>query len=1038
MLDRFIHFVLHQRLLVIIATLVLIAGGIFAWKTLPIDAFPDVSNVQVMVLTEAPGLAPSDVEQQVTFPLELAMQGLPDVRQIRSMSKAAFSQVIIVFEDHVDTYFARQLVFERLQAAKEALPEWAEPEMGPISTGLGEIYQYTLESDTRSPMELRTIQDWIIAPQLRGLHGVNEVNSFGGRVKQYHVLVEPSKLLKYGVTLNGVIEAIEENNANAGGNFLVKGWEQSYVRSVGLIQTIADIENIVLEAEDGTPIYLKDIATVQLGPMTRQGAVTRDGKGERVAGMVIMLKDENSKLVVDGVRKIIPKIQSGLPKDVRISTFYDRTALIQACIRTVTSALFQGGVFVIIVLFLFLGNLRASIIVALSLPITALAAFILMRAQGVSANLMSLGGLAIAIGMIVDASIVITENIARHLSDPAQAELSRTRVTYEAVREVARPVLFAVLIIVIVFFPLFSLQEMEGKMFRPMALTMCFAMAGSLLASFTIVPALCSVFLKRKKVETESLLIRVLKRRYLRLLDAALRKRWTTVLVATGLLVAALTLIPFIGTEFLPDLDEGAIAINVVRLPSASLEGSVAVGTEIERRLLEKFEEIETVVTKTGRAEISEDPMGPEQSDIIIMLHPEKQWTTGRSKEDLVSDIQVVLSEIPGIRLAFSQPIALRVNELISGIKSDLAVKLFGPDLDVLLENANRIAAAMSGVEGAEGVKVEQISGFSQVEIVVDRKAIARHKINLADVNDIVETAVGGKVATTIVEGQMRFGLLVRFPEEYRNDTDALKRILVPSPAGPRVPLSQLAEIREVEAPAQISREDGMRRVVVECNIRGRDMGSFVAEVQDVLRPISEDLPIGYFVGYGGQFENQQRAMARLGIVVPISILLIFLMLFSAFDSIRSALLVLVNLPFALVGGIIAIFLMRINLSVSAAIGFIALFGTAVENGTVLVTFFNQLRREGLNPMEAVRKACDLRFRPLLMTALTTLLGLTPLIYATGSGSDIQRPLAAVVLGGLVSSMFLTLIVLPVLYTLVERKNGTAEGTEAPTRRAVQ
>ncbi|NQT92534.1 MAG: efflux RND transporter permease subunit, partial [Lentisphaerae bacterium] len=492
MLDRFIHFVLHQRLLVVIATLVLLAGGILAWKTLPIDAFPDVSNVQVMVLTEAPGLAPADVEQQVTFPLELAMQGLPDVRQIRSMSKAAFSQVIVVFEDYVDTYFARQLVFERLQSAREGLPEWAEPEMGPISTGLGEIYQYTLESDTRSPMELRTIQDWVIAPQLKGLPGINEVNSFGGFVKQYHVLVEPSHLLKYGITLTDVIEAIEENNANAGGNFLVKGWEQAYVRSVGLIQSVTDIENIVLEAEDGTPIYLKDIAAVQLGPMTRQGAVTRDGKGERVAGMVIMLKDENSKLVVDGVRKTIPKIQSSLPKDVRINTFYDRTALIQACIRTVTSALFQGGVFVIIVLFLFLGNLRASVIVALSLPLTALTAFILMGWQGVTANLMSLGGLAIAIGMIVDASIVITENIDRHLSDPSRSGLSQTRIVYEAVREVARPVLFAVLIIVIVFIPLFTLQEMEGKMFRPLALTMCFAMAGSLLVSFTIVPVLCS------------------------------------------------------------------------------------------------------------------------------------------------------------------------------------------------------------------------------------------------------------------------------------------------------------------------------------------------------------------------------------------------------------------------------------------------------------------------------------------------------------------------------------------------------------------
>jgi len=676
--------------------------------------------------------------------------------------------------------------------------------------------------------------------------------------------------------------------------------------------------------------------------------------------------------------------------------------------------------FVIIILFLFLGNLRASLIVALSLPLSALAAFILMGIQGVTANLMSLGGLAIAIGMIVDASIVISENVTRHLAEKEGTGIPRTRIVFDAVREVARPVLFAILIIVIVFFPLFTLQQMEGKMFRPLALTMCFAMLGSLLVSFTIVPVLCSLFVRGRRETRDNFLVRVCKQAYLPLLSLALRRRWTTVLIAGAVLAASLLLIPHIGTEFLPQLNEGAIAINVVRLPSASLDGSIAVGTEIESRLLAKFPEVETVVTKTGRAEISEDPMGPEQSDVFIMLHPQDEWDTGRSKEDLVVAIQEDLSLIPGIRLSFSQPIALRVNELISGIKSDLAVKLFGPDLDVLGEHANRLAAVMNGIQGAEDVKVEQITGFAQVEVVVNRKAIARHKINLADINEIVETAVGGKVATTVVEGQKRFAVLVRFPEEHRGDIEALKHILVPSPEGPRVPLARLATINEVEAPAQISRENGMRRVVVECNIRGRDMGSFVAEVRERIQPLVGELPSGYFVDYGGQFENQQRAMQRLAVVVPISILLIFLMLFSAFDSLRSAFLVLVNLPFALVGGILAIFLLRINLSVSAAIGFIALFGTAVENGTVLITFFNQLRKQGLSTAEAVKKGCDLRFRPLLMTALTTLLGLTPLIFATGSGSEIQRPLATVVIGGLVSSMFLTLIVLPVLYSLVE------------------
>lgn len=1022
MLDKLIHFVLHQRLLVILGTVIVAGVGLFAWKTLPIDAFPDVTNVQVMILTDAPGLAPLDVEQQVTAPIELAMQGLPNVTQVRSLSKAALSQVIIVLEDGVDIYFARQLVFQRLQAAREQLPDWAEPEMGPISTGLGEIYQYTLESETHTHMELRTIQDWHIAPHLRAIPGINEVNSFGGFVKQYHVLVDQNRLLKYGITLTDVLEAIERNNANAGGNFLVRGWEQAYVRSLGLIQNIEDIENIVLEAEDGAPVFLCDVATVKLGPETRQGAVTRDGKGEAVAGMTIMLKGQNSKLAVEAVKKAIPKIQAGLPKGVKINAFYDRTALIQACIRTVGNALWQGGMLVIVVLLIFLGNLRAALIVALSLPLTAFIVFILMGAHGVTANLMSLGGLAIALGMIVDASIVVCENIARHLSEKTGSGLSRLEITYEAVREVARPVVFAILIIVIVFLPLFSLQQMEGKMFRPLALTMCFAMAGSLLVSLTIVPALSSFFMRGQGEARDNTAMRLLKRAYLPALAFALRNPKTIVAAACALLGGSLALIPWLGAEFLPQLDEGAIAINVVRLPSASLDGSVAVGTEIERRLLARFSEIHTVVTKTGRAEISEDPMGPEQNDVFVMLHPKGEWTTRRSKQELVAAMQEELAAIPGIRMSFSQPIALRVNELISGIKSDLAIKLFGPELDILRENANRVAALMQGIRGAEDVKVEQVSGFHQVEIVADRKAIARHKINIADINGIVETAVGGKVASTVVEGQKRFAVLVRFPVELRRDIPELERLLVPSPEGARIPLGELAKIREVESPAQVSRENGMRRVVVECNIRGRDMGSFVTEAMEVIQPVAAALPDGCFVEFGGQFENQQRAMRRLAIVVPVSILLIFLMLFFAFNSMRSALLVLVNLPFALIGGILIIILLNIPLSVSASIGFIALFGVAVENGTLLVSFFDQLRREGLSPVEAVRRGCELRLRPLLMTAMTTLLGLLPLVWATGSGSEIQRPLAAVVLGGLASAMLLTLIVLPALYYLVESR----------------
>jgi cobalt-zinc-cadmium resistance protein CzcA len=1037
MFDRLIHFVLHQRMLVVMGTLMVAGGGLFAWKSLSVDAFPDVTNVQVMILTDAPGLAPLDVEQQVTAPIELAMQGLPGVAQVRSLSKAALSQVIIGLEDGADIYFARQLVFQRLQSAREQLPDWAEPEMGPISTGLGEIYQYTLESDSHTPMELRTMQDWTIAPQLRAIPGINEVNSFGGYVKQFHVLVDQNRLLKYGITLTDVLESIARNNANAGGNFLVRDWEQAYVRSLGLIQSIEDIENIVLHARDGAPVFLRDVADVKLGPETRQGAVTRDGKGEAVAGMTIMLKDQNSKVVVDAVKKAIPKIQAGLPKGVRINTFYDRTALIQACIRTVGDALWQGGVLVIIVLFLFLGNLRAALIVALSLPLTAFMAFMLMDWQGISANLMSLGGLAIALGMIVDASIVVCENIARHLSEKAGRGLSRMEIIYEAVREVARPVVFAILIIVVVFLPLFSLQQMEGKMFRPLALTMCFAMLGSLLVALTIIPVLCSYFMRGQGAQSDTALVRLVKRGYLPVLAFALRRPKTLVAAAAAILAGSLALVPLLGTEFLPQLDEGAIAINVVRLPSASLEGSVAAGTEIERRLLARFPEVRTVVTKTGRAEISEDPMGPEQNDVFVMLHPKEEWKSKRSKPELVAAMQEELAVIPGIRMSFSQPIALRVNELISGIKSDLAIKFFGPDLEILRQNANRAAALMQGIRGAEDVKVEQVSGFPQVEIVVDRKAIARHKINIADINEIVETAVGGKAATTVVEEQKRFAVLVRFPVELRRDIPELERLLVPSPEGARIPLGELATIREVEAPAQVSRENGMRRVVVECNIRGRDMGSFVAEAREAIQPVVAAMPEGYFSDIGGQFENQQRAMRRLSIVVPVSLLLIFLMLFSAFNSMKGALLVLVNLPFALIGGILILALMKIPLSVSASIGFIALFGIAVENGTLLVSFFEQLRREGLSPREAVLRGCDLRLRPLLMTALTTLLGLLPLIWATGSGSEIQRPLAAVVLGGLASAMLLTLVVLPALYYLVEMRGERNGKTRSAPYRAV-
>jgi len=1016
-MNSWIDFALRNRAIFLIVIALLIPAGLLAWQRLPIDAFPDVTNQQVMILSEAEGLGPTDIEQQVTLPIETVMGGLPRVRMLRSLSKTGLSLVVIVFEDGVDTYFARQLVFERLQLARENLPAGVEPELGPISTGLGEVFQYTLESDRHDLMELRTLQDWYVAPRLRAIPGVNEVNSFGGRVRQIHVLVEPEALLKYDITLPEITQALAANNANAGGSFIVKEWEQENIRSVGLFSSVQDIRDVVLEAQDGTPVYLSDLAEVTVGNVTRLGAVSRDGDGEAVAGMVIMLKGENSKEVVERVKAALPSIESSLPEGVDFDVFYDRTDLVRSVIGTVSGALLQGGLFVILVLILVIGRLRTALVAAFSLPMTALIAFIFMDAAGVTANLMSLGGLAVAIGMVVDGSIVVSENIIRHWSRTDRPE--RLALIGQALREVARPITFSILIIVLVFLPLFSLQGVEGKMFGPLSLTMIFAMIGSLIVALTVVPVVMSYLLRDSETLREPRLLLWLRARYLALLERAIARSKLTLGIAALLLIAALSLVPLLGSEFIPPLDEGAIAINIVRLPNAALAGSVRTSDFIEESLL-RFPEVETVVSKTGRAEISEDPMGPEQTDVLIMLKPEGEWKSGWSKEELVEAMQDELGKIPGLRLAFSQPIALRVNELISGVKSDLAVKIFGPDLELLKEHADQAAVLLRGVDGAEDVSVEQVTGFTQLDIVPDRRAMARYQLNVEDINTIVEIALGGTVATEIVEGQIRYGVQVRYPEAQRSDEESILGILVPTPAGAKVPLGQVAALRRVEGPAQISRENGMRRVVVETNVRGRDLGGFVTEAQERLAELAQSLPPGYWIEYGGTFENQRRAMARLAVVVPISILLIFLMLVSALRSLPAAGLVLVNLPFALVGGILAMLLSGMNLHVPSTVGFIALFGTAVQNGTVLLTFIGQLRESGMELREAVMEGCKLRFRALLMTAATTVLGLMPMLYARGPGAEIQRPLAVVVIGGLLTATALTLIVLPTLYTFAK------------------
>jgi cobalt-zinc-cadmium resistance protein CzcA len=1014
---RLVTWILANRFLVLILTVALALGGAWAWTRLPIDAFPDVTNTQVMVLAKAPGLAAVDVEARVSFPIEQHLRGLPRVTQVRSLSKAELSQVVVVFEDGADTYWTRQVVFERLATAREALPPGVTPEMGPISTGLGEIFQYTLEGDGLSPMELRTLQDWLVSPLIKPVPGVNEVNSFGGEVKQYQVLVHPERLVKYGLTVGEVVSALERSNGNAGGGVLVEGWEQTYLRGVGLVRDVPDLERVVLRAHDGTPLYLRDVADVVIGAEPRQGAVTRDGKGEVVAGMVIMLKGENAQDVVARVKAAIAKARSTLPAGARIDVFYDRTSLIEACIRTVVDALLEGGLFVILVLFLFVAELRTALVVLVSLPLTFLVTFIVMGRVGLTSNLMSLGGLAFSVGMVVDASIVVVENVRRHLA--LGSDVPKRRIVAEAVHEVARPVAFSVLVIAVILVPLYALEGIEGKMFAPLASTMLIALLVSLGVALLVVPVLSELVL-RQAPEREFAFVRRLHAGYLALLERAITWPRRTIGIALAVLLGAGALVPLVGTEFMPALDEGAIAVNVVRLPSASLQGSVEVARYLERRL-QAFPEVEAVVSKTGRAEISEDPMGPEQTDVFVMLKPRRGLGGARSRAELAVAMQQELSGIPGLRFSFSQPIALRVNELISGVKSDLAVKVFGTDLALLKGVADRIAVAVAGVAGATDVKVEQVSGLPQYDVVIDREAAARHGIAVGDINDTIESAIAGKRATTLIEDQRRFAVVVRFPPERRGDVASVGRLLVTAPGGERVPLAQLARIQLVEAPAQVSRENGIRRVVVEANIRGRDLGGFVAEVKERLVPFAGELPPGTFLEVGGQFENQQRAMRTLAIVVPVALTLILLLLYLALGSLGDALLVLANLPFALVGGVVAVVIFGMPVSVSAAVAFIVLLGIAVQNGVVLVAFLRQLRDRGRSVAEAVREGCDVRFRPLLMTALTSFIGHLPMLYARGSGADIQRPLAVVVMGGLLTSTALTLLVLPALYVATSR-----------------
>ncbi len=1025
MINAIVRFSVKHRQLVLMMVGGFVAAGLYSFQRLPIDAVPDVTNVQVQVLTSAPSLAPLEIERQITFPVEVSMSGLPNVEEIRSTSKFGLSAVTIVFEDSVDIYFARQLVLERLNEARDQIPESiGAPEMGPISTGLGEIYQYELRAAPGSGYDatgLRTVQDWDVRRQLLGVPGVAEVNSFGGFEKQYQVRLDPAKLQSYDLSLRDVLESVTRNNANVGGAYIEHGSEQYLLRGIGLAESADDIANIVVKTgNEGTPVYVRDLGEVVTGANVRQGAVTADGQGEIVAGITMMLKGENSRTVVDRVKERVDQIKKTLPKGVELIPFYDRTQLVNRTIRTVAINLIEGAILVIIVLILLLGNWRGSLLVATIIPLSMLFAAILMRVFNVSGNLMSLG--ALDFGLIVDGAVVMVENAVRKRAEAQHHHSGEApeKTILDSCIEVGRPVVFAVAIIATVYLPILSLSGIEGKMFKPMALTVVFALLGSLILSLTYVPAALTFLLRVPVAEKESFIIRLVKKYYGPALDTMNRNRRPAHAIALVVILVSGAMFPLLGSEFVPRLDEGALAIEARLLPSVSLSQSIATYSEAEK-VLRTFPEVTKVVTKIGRAEVATDPMSVDSADIHIELKPPSEWTTTSKKEELVERMSEALEQrVPGVAsFSFLQPIELRVAELISGVRSDIAIKLFGDDLNLLKTSADEIARAVMRVPGAEDVKVEAITGLPQLQIKPDRTAIARYGINVEDVNDLVESIVAGKDAGRVYEGDRRFSLVVRLTEGAAPDVEAIKDLLVPAPNSARVPLGEVADVAVVEGPAQISREDARRRITVELNVRGRDIGSFVKEAQVTIdRDVK--IPPGYYLKWGGQFESLERASSRLLIVVPLALFLIFVLLFTAFGSARQALLIFTGIPFAVVGGIFGLLLRGMPFSISAGVGFIALFGVAVLNGVVMVSYINKLRSEGKSIGDAVREGAETRLRPVLMTALVASLGFVPMAIATSAGAEVQRPLATVVIGGLITSTVLTLLILPTLYAWFE------------------
>ncbi|HOF39499.1 MAG TPA: CusA/CzcA family heavy metal efflux RND transporter [Candidatus Hydrogenedentes bacterium] len=1021
MLDKITELSLKMRGLVIIALLAVVAYGIFAYRNMPVDAFPDISPVMVPVFVEAHGMAPEEVERLVTFPIESAMNGLPGVTQIKSTSAFGMAVIYVYFHDRVDMYFARQLVAERLNSSLAELPDLGEPPtLGPISTGLGQIFMYYLTMDETVDTEgkdpdtyLRELNDWQVKAQLRTVPGVTDILSIGGHVLQYQIRLDPAAMLKYDLTLTDIVDAVERNNRNVGGQFLVLDAEETLVRGLGLVQTLDDIRSIPLKSTGGVAVYISDVADVVYGNEIRRGVVTRNGEEEVVSGIVLKLYGENTSQVIKHLYDKVDVVQASLPRGVRLVPYYEQSELVQQAAWTVTKALLQGAFLVLLTLLLFLGNVRTALIVAVSLPVCSLIAVIFMGLSGISANLMSLGGIAIAIGMLGDGSIVMVENIYRHLTGGNEpAGDPRARIA-SAAREVSRPIVFSIFIIVAVFLPLFTLEGTEGKMFSPMAFTISFALLGSAVTALVVTPVLASLLLA-PRVTKEMALLRLLKKAYSPFLNASIRHAGVVLGVALAVFAATLLLVPKLGTEFIPTLEEGSILIGVTMAPSISLERATETIKMLERQIRKHPEVVETV-SRIGRPESGSHPHPVNYAEIHLALKPLEEWPPDRRKEMLVEELTHELETVPGIQLNFSQPIQNAFDELLSGIKSQLSIEVYGEDLAVLREKAGEIEAVLENVPGLVDLAVEQNFGQPQVQIIPDRQACARLGVPLDHLLEVVELAIGGEVIGQIYQNMRRFGIHVRLQEPYRAEPEAIRRILIPTDTGGRIPLSQVATVEHVVGPIQVNRENNNRRWVVQANVRGRDLGSVVSDIKAIVAS-RVTLPEGYWVEYGGQFENQQRAMRRLAIIVPVVLAAVFLLLWMAFGTAREALIILFNVPLALIGGVLGLYFSGEYLSVPASVGFIALFGIAVQNGVVLVSYFDELRKSGHTKIAAVQEGALLRLRPVLMTASTTMLGLLPLLMARGIGSEVQRPLAVVVVFGLGTSTLLTLFVIPAAY----------------------